>query len=182
MIKKLLIPALLILLAFLTYSCEGIFGEDDEFTMDRRPYYGDQLRLDGYYYFYYDYDEDRQTIHVEILFNNGVIVNGYSMGLVDVNRREQEYRDGTFYNSVKNTVYFWGIFRIFGDSIAYERRYPADSGVLHGYIDSGKILNDTTFHLTRSMRSNGTEVREINELYHFKKFDGKPDSSNRFVK
>ena len=77
----------------------------------------------------------------------------------------------------------WGTFQINKDSIVFERWYPAE--VSKSYYRSGKILNDTTFVITESYRlRNGKkkEWREKNEVYHFKAFSPKPDSTNRFIK
>jgi hypothetical protein len=51
-------------------------------------------------------------------------------------------------------------------------------------VRAGQILNDTTFVIAESYRMNEgkkTEVKERNETYHFKQFNPKPDSTNRFI-
>ena len=50
------------------------------------------------------------------------------------------------------------------------------------YLDKGEIQNDSTFLITKSIRSKTGEEKELNEIYHFKQFSPKPDSTNVFVK
>ena len=64
----------------------------------------------------------------------------------------------------------------------FEKWYPNSPGQPKVYIREGKILNDTTFHITASYRPDGSERREKDEIYHFKQFSPKPDSTNNFVK
>jgi hypothetical protein len=80
--------------------------------------------------------------------------------------------------------YNYGRFLIENDNIKFERWYPG-SPPLPAYIRSGTILNDTTFVITeiyRMKNGNKTEVETgRNEIYHFKQFSPKPDSTNRYV-
>ena len=51
------------------------------------------------------------------------------------------------------------------------------------YLKTGDIINDTTFVITEVERSkDGSERRTINEMYHYKHYSPKPDSTNNFVK
>ena len=60
--------------------------------------------------------------------------------------------------------------------------YSPSGGGTPAYVREGKILNDTTFHITTSYRSNGSERHEKDEVYHFRQFYPKPDSTNNFIK
>lgn len=85
-------------------------------------------------------------------------------------------------NIVRKFKDYWGIFNIKNDSIVFERWYPSSGGPFPAYLRSGKILNDTTFVITKSFRSKiGNEEQQLNETYHFRKFSPKPDSTNIFV-
>jgi hypothetical protein len=75
----------------------------------------------------------------------------------------------------------WGVFNIKDNIIKFERWYPGQ-GAKKAYVREGIILNDTTFHITKSYRSNGSELKDADEVYHFRKFSPKPDSTNVFVK
>lgn len=57
--------------------------------------------------------------------------------------------------------------------------------ILEAYVRAGKILNDTTFHITESYRMvDGvkTNIKQRDEMYYFREFDLKPDSLNNFIK
>jgi hypothetical protein len=73
------------------------------------------------------------------------------------------------------------VFIIEDNVIKFERWYPSERPY-NAFVREGVILKDTTFHITKSYRSNGTEKREKDEIYHFRKFSPKPDSTNVYVK
>jgi hypothetical protein len=53
------------------------------------------------------------------------------------------------------------------------------------YTNIGVILNDTTFQLTESYRlkkGEKTEYQILDEIYHFRQYSPKPDSTNDFIK
>jgi len=49
-----------------------------------------------------------------------------------------------------------------------------------GNVREGIILNDTTFQITKY--TSGSNVSERNEVYHFREFHPKPDSTNKYIK
>lgn len=57
---------------FLIGSCENLsFKKDDELSLNRENYEGNQLRIDGYYYHeYYNPDKNMESI---VFFKNGVL-------------------------------------------------------------------------------------------------------------
>ena len=85
---------------------------------------------------------------------------------------------------IKNIKFFWGVFNIKNNQILYERWCPSEPPY-RTYVREGNIINDTTFVITKLYRMvNGkkTEESELNEVYHFKQFSPKPDSTNKFIK
>ena len=77
----------------------------------------------------------------------------------------------------------WGLFIIDKDIIQIEEYKVSMIEGMPAYIKFGTILNDTTFVLEEERRSNdGSEYSRINEVYHFKQFSPKPDSTNNFIK
>ena len=171
---------ILILIAGLMFSSCNLWEDDDELSMYRRPYEGTELRIDGYYYEKSTDYYGEEWIHVYFFYNNGILLNGLSMKIEDIEYNENEFRNGDFYSFAKKYKDNWGVYQIHGDSIAFERWYP-DYPVTPAYIRIGRILNDTTFYIYKSVRSNGSETRSKDETYYFKEFDGKPDSTNRFI-
>ena len=155
-------------LLLLLSSCK-----DDELTLQRMPYDGDELRLDGYYH--------RKNPNLEIYFfySNGIVRYG---GGGYLSFEEVEYHILNNQIVFGNSKTDWGIFFINGKTIKFERWYPSSGGGVPTYVREGIILNDTTFHITVSYRSDGKERREENEMYYFRQFSPKPDSTNNFIK
>ncbi|MCK5742689.1 MAG: hypothetical protein KAH48_10760 [Chlorobi bacterium] len=171
---------IIILIAAAIFTSCTFWEDDDELSMYRMPYDGTELRIDGYYYEKSTDDYGEERIHVYFFYNNGVLLNGLSMKIEDIERNENNFRNGDFHSHAQKYKHDWGVFQIHGDSISLERWYP-DYPVTPAYISIGRILNDTTFYIYKSIRSNGSEKRSEDETYHFKKFDGKPDSTNKFI-
>ncbi len=81
-------------------------------------------------------------------------------------------------------MYWWGIFNNNEDKITFELWYLSEAPY-KPYISEGKIINDTTFLITKRYRMvDGvqTNIKELNDEYHFRQFYPKPDSTNNFVK
>ena len=53
--------------------------------------------------------------------------------------------------------------------------------VMPTFKAEGIIENDTTLRLYKSIQSDGKEFSE-NDIFHFRKFSPKPDSTNNFIK
>ncbi len=152
-------------------SCDYT-ADNDVFTLPRENYNGNQLRVDGYYYSKND---------GYFFYRNGVFFDpGGGYGYIGKERWEAKSIDKKYLISLISESW-WGQFVIQDSIIKFEMYYPGD-GPLWSYIKEGIILNDTTFHITKSYRSNGTMLSEENEVYHFRKFSPKPDSTNVFVK
>ena len=154
-------------------GCGFLELEDDKLTSEKRLYVGDELRIDGLYYTVgQNMHGDLYTVY--FFYRNGVVRYVGSSNDPEFLNEENRFGDG-------RAKYEWGLFNVEGDKIAFEKWYPASKGIAHSFIRSGKILNDTTFVITESRRSNGEEVREENEMYHFRPFSPKPDSTSRYI-
>jgi hypothetical protein len=163
-------------------SCKktGLF-QDDELSLSRQDYTGNQLRIDGYYYFNYTNEED--YVRTYFFYKNGLILSGGSSLLSKLPDLEKSYKDGTYYNHVKSNKLVWGAHQIEGSKIAFEGWYGEKPYRVYG--QEGVILNDSTFRITQSYRMKNGKKKEVeseNEVYHFKQFSPKPDSTNSFIK
>ena len=151
--------------------------KDDELSIQRRNYIGNELRTDGYFY-YYNQQHYVERIVVYLLYRNGIIRTcGSPVSFQDFENKIDVYSNGS---STKNE---WGVFVVENDNIKYEKWYGArflESYIT--YIYAGKILNDTTFHITESYYSGTKETKQINEVWHFKQSANKPDSTNVYIK
>lgn len=171
---------ILLALVFLVFSiaCEKVL-KDENLTLKKSSYTGTELRLDGYYYFM----NGQNLFETYFFYRNGISIHGGGNGsnTPPLQFIESQFVSESYLNSLKNCKTCWGIFRISGDNIWEEAWYPSSGGGLPVYIRYGKILNDTTFIITRSIHSKTGEENELNETYHFKQFSPKPDSTNKFI-
>jgi len=149
--------------------------EDEKISLLRKEYTGNELRIDGYYYYNNPYDAER--IVVFVLYNNGIIrACGSLSSFQDFENLINAYNKGS---STKNQ---WGVFIVEDNFIKYEKWYGARFLEPYiTYIYEGKILNDTTFHIKERYRPNGKERSTEDLLFHFKQFSPKPDSTNKFI-
>jgi hypothetical protein len=155
-------------------SCtKGIFS-DDKFVTNKTEYTGTQLRIDGYYQ---SKSEVEDYYYLYVFYRNGIVLlpgvsntpSPYIMKFVD-----------NFNHEIKT---FWGLFIIGNGEITIEYYKSKMVEGLPAYIRTGEILNDTTFVLKEEKRSkDGSELKSIDETYHFRKFNPKPDSTNSFLK
>lgn len=158
------------------FSCRGERWDDD-LTLPKQDYTGNQLRVDGYYYSI----TSNNNYQIFFYYRNGCVLEAGVVEADNLAASEQSYMNGTFYNAVKNYKHDWGRFTIEGAMIKDELWKP-NTGPLEAYTSEGQILNDTTFKMTKSWRScKPKKVREFEETYHFKQLSPKPDSTNTFT-
>jgi hypothetical protein len=140
--------------------------KDDELSIKRVPYTGNELRTDGYYY---EMGGNGQIWNTFFFYRDGVVLNGGSgnvgMTLEDM---DNNFQSEAFRNSIGK--YSWGVFVINGDNITINRwtYSPGLGSGLPTLLQKGKIVNDTTFYL---------EQGEQQLYHHFRHFYPKPDST-----
>ncbi len=152
---------------------------DDELSIQRTPYYGNELRIDGYYY--NEYFEGYITVY--FFYQNGIILYGSSFPINEISILEDEYKSGLHYEHSRNNKPSWGVFIIEDNKICFERWYPSEIP-FKAFVSEGEILNDSTFIITESYRVQNdvkTLIQKENNTYHFKQFSPKPDSLNPFI-
>ena len=169
---------MLLILAVVLTNCDAFVDDDDELSMYRVPYESSELQINGYYYQLFNNDT---KMDIYLFYRNGILLSVGTTPIEDIDIMEKNLRNETYISTYKSSKTHWGVYYIQGDSIAFEKWFPSMPPT-QAYIRIGKILNDKTFQMTKLMRSNGSERMNIDEIYHFKIFDGKPDSTNRFIK
>ena len=174
---------ILFIMSILLTQCFKVF--DDELSLPLTTYTGNQIRIDGYYYTIgsvYDVDKDAILEGVIIdsyfFYENGIVLNMYGVenSLEEMDETIEKFRSA---KRVYDTKYGWGVFVIEGNILKFELWMPGTPR--RAFVNECVILNDTTFHIIKSYRSNKTEEREENELYYFRSYSPKPDSTNRFT-
>jgi hypothetical protein len=171
----------IVLLTTLFSSCESLiemfFGKNEELTFIRTDYDGSQLRTDGYYYCRH---EDRDVVYsIFFFYKNGVVLHGGAPSQDELITREEEFKNGQYLEYVKKSASAWGLFKVDSTTIQYEMLYY---GPFRAFINSGDIINDTTFVITKRKASNSSEEITLDNTFHFKQFSPKPDSTNVYIK
>ncbi len=169
MVKKNIKLLVLTLIPFFVTSCiiyaTGIF--DQKLKIKKQNYKGNEIRLDGFYYTEYYKDHFK----IVFLYSNGIFID-YSAGY-NYNDILNSNNLRFILNYKKTPMYMYGLFQINDSIIKIEKWLPSSGGPTKAYLREGKILNDTTFYLMH---------REKKEIFRFKQFSTKPDSTNRFIK
>ena len=166
-----------IILVFLTSitsvltSCGSVF--DESWTLQRRDYSGNELRTDGYYYIF-----EENLTSVYFLYRNGIILSADSYSTHDLDT--VEYRMAKSSYDFTKTQNGWGIFGVKGNEIEFEWWLPILG--LPSIKCKGYIENDTTIHITEWYRKDTKKTFFESEVWHFKQFSPKPDSTNNFIK
>ena len=171
--------SLLYLFGFLIVlnACRRINNCDkkEKFTLSRQDIAGTQMKLNGYYY-------SLETMPM-FFYRNGVLhcgsVSNSGNNIIEI---ENQILTGEYYNKIKNRINEWSLFSINGTEVKYE--YFLRKGELNCWypvIATGEILNDSTLLFTSIVNSDGTEPKTIHNVWHFKAFSPKPDSTNSFL-
>ena len=166
----------LIIITFLI-SCKK-----DELSIPRTPCTSTQLRLDGYYYQKWGNPERWQFY---FFYRDGTVFGGSTFLAAETLNVEREFMDGSYVNDVKNHEAYWGLFKIEGAKIQFEKWYPVNAGATQAFVDAGSILNDTTFIIEESYnleRNKKKDYNKVNLTFHFRFLSPKPDSTNNVLK
>jgi hypothetical protein len=161
-------------------SCCSTLFPDEKLTMQREDYEGNKLEIDGYYY-RQEVTETSSRTMVMFLYRNGILLSCGSFSTTDLNIVVEEIPNR--YTLLKKNKNGWGVFFIDKNLIQIEQYVESPPGASSSiYRRSGYIENDTTIHFTKSYYSGRNETKQIDEVWHFKQFDNKPDSTNVFIK
>ena len=160
---------LLIIVVLLT----GCYTTLNELTMQKTPYLGNELRIDGYYYSDIWFGSYRDVV---VFYRDGFCIRD----LVD--STEQIERDfllnEELINRIKNVPTNIGVFQIMYPDIQFEIwEYRTDPTTYFG-----TILNDTTFIINKWVNNRTKETKSENLTHRFKQFAPKPDSTNVYIK
>ena len=179
--SKYLIYTLFVILAVtILNSCSN--SAEYELTIEKEPYLGNELRIDGYYYYQEDGNGSIVYTHVLFFYKNGVVFDGKSQRTGNLDTVEKYFLDGEHevfleYNDV------WSTFKVRKDSLIFENwNPPTVSQGPEPILNYCEIINDTTFRVYKTKLYSQKDFDEVNLTYHFRKFDHKPDSTNNFIK
>jgi hypothetical protein len=172
--------ACILFLFLMTSSCNFFIGKDEKLSLVRRPVNTNSLRIDG---FYYEGDiAPDETTTVYYFYQDGTV---YSPGSYRGEKFEEWItKESTSSDLIAQSKKFktsWGVFQIDNEKIVFEKWEPSSGPLFEVYRQSGTILNDSTFIIEKVVNGDDPLRNFIKEIYHFKKFKHKPDSTNDFV-
>jgi hypothetical protein len=175
---------ILILIAVLglNASCKKLgLCEDDNLSIVRKDYLGDELRIDGFF-IEYQQDSSEEYTNLKFFYQNGV-----ELGFLDYNNKANNSGDldiDKIDNSLKS-IGAWGVYNISGKKIEIERYRITINGCRKTTYQEGEIQNDTTFIINRIEYRDGGKIESVetpNSTFYFRPLDTKPDSTNSFIK
>lgn len=162
----------LFLIIALFISCK-----DEDLVLPRTPNNSNLLKLNGYY-FHNPTGIDSNITVVDFLYTNGISLNIGGTQSKDLTVIEENLKKDL--NFADNKI-GWGVYVINNDNIEIEN-WAATEGKRKTSSRKGKILNDSTFVITRFFSAFTQKEYEISDSYHFKAYSPKPDSTNSFIK
>lgn len=183
MTKMTKIAALLMLFTLMTNCEKNKLCNDDELSLQKVDYKGNQLRINGYYFGDVNRNSSKPFANIYYLYNNGIFFTSDASDL-------DEAEAGTINVDIENSFGkqikgLWGVFQINDNVIEIERWRSRTNGCETTIYERGDILNDTTFIITkREYREKGTasKTETPNSTFYFRPLDAKPDSTNSFIR
>lgn len=175
--KKVHFPIIAALLLFAACKKLGIC-HDAEFSIEKTPYTGSQLRTDGYYYGEPDTDYAGVVRRdVLILYRNGIVAFPGSKQQDSMDQHAAE-------PMMTDLISGWGMYIVEGNTIKTERWQSTYGPCKPIILTNATILNDTTMVLTtyESRTKRGKpETGAYNERYNFRQMANKPTGDGAAV-
>lgn len=173
-----------VLAGFLLTACDGGIQlcEHTDFSFTVTNYNGAEVRTDGLYHSRPEAGAANPVVEYFVLYNNGIMLDGKSVGFADLDSRYQSIVDaGQTYG--KDCKSCWGAFDINQQSITLERWITDPCGE-PVFQRTGTILNDSTLVLKTEVEiDKGVEssTLTVSDTFDFRYAAVKPDSTNPFI-
>jgi len=161
------------------------FGScDDKLTLTKAPYSGEEIRIDGYYY----RENTDYCVSVYFFYSDGTFIDAGCLSCkpneIETYMRNMDWNQ--WRKAMDDSSIGYGIFRVSDNELFIEMWRPSSSWFsFPAYLYTGKVLNDSTFIIKKVQPSKPSafdnETRSRHEIFRFKQFSPKPDSTNRFV-
>jgi hypothetical protein len=153
-------------------------ADDEQLSLQRTRYEGDDIRLDGYWYHWHMYS-DLQLVY--FLYRDGTLLDA-SCYFGEGEDPEDAIRSAEWQRAVQERRFCWGVFVVDSDRIFLEKWTPPVNGG-HGVGRKvGVIFDREHIHVDSVLSPSTGEATELDQDWYFKEFSPKPDHSNPFVK
>ncbi len=164
-----------ILFGLVLLSCK----KDKPMELQKTPYFGSELKTNGYYYSSVIDDEGVQRYAIVVLYRDGTflfpgIEREHNTSLSEI---EAEIVNGNAYANSADRKLAWGLFLVDNDELTVENWFPVLFRGMHTVQSRAIIENDSTFTVQPNDKKGGWPER----TYYFKAFSPKPDSTNAFI-
>ena len=173
MVTKKAILVVFCILSLVMIGCSKVVAD---LGMQRKPYFGTDLKIDGYYYSEPMWKE-KESFAVAVFYRNGVSM------LVFLEMGQSPERDfllnESLISDMKSKPHSIGVFSINSHSLEMENFIGR--GFRHTYKSYYEIINDSTFVMKRFIGIEGSESFH-NLKFKFKKFSPKPDSASVYIR
>lgn len=148
---------------------------DHKISMVQTPNNSTSLRLDGIYL----HEDSLDIVDLFFLYQDGTIL---SRGSIQKDRLASKLAqlEVSTDEKYKKMEFLWGRYIIDRDVIKFEKLALSDKPY-RAFIKEGVILNDSTFVINKAYNSKGKDLRNVSEIYRFRKTKTKPDSDNKWV-
>lgn len=149
----------------------------EELLLNKTPYLGN-IETKGCFF----REIEEEFYEVFFIYNDGVFLSGGVMRLNDIeNNLDDAVNSFVELGYFKNTQYGWGVWKEEGDQIIIEKWLSGSGGPYPVGRYVGDIINDTTINIafTYQLPPEGDEEKQI---FKFREFSPKPDSTNTFIK
>ena len=169
-----------LLLVFVVLCCFAC--KKNKFTFSPQAQNNPPLMLSGYYDHTFSLSNGSIEHDIIFLYTNGVVLFAAS-DEGSLSSTENDFKNGNYYAAIKNEKNSWGPFKINDGILEFQRWFPAENAPVHFY--TCKILNNQSFEIYQTgymVRGKKNQARNISEVYTFKAFAPKPDSTNKYVK
>jgi hypothetical protein len=142
-----------------------------------------KLNLNGYFYLKKSSPFENSN-NVYFLYENGIILYVGSLSSNDETTITNYINNEILkYNTIYKTKYYWGLYNISENNITIERWQPGSAGERLKTVKSkGEVVNKNSFKLTSSYSNYTKKNYQFEEIYEFRAFSPKPDSTNNFIK
>ena len=154
----------------------------NNFTFTPQSQNNPPLMLSGYYDHTFSLSNGSIEHDILFLYTNGVVLFA-ATDEINLIETENDFKSGKYYAAIKNEKNSWGPFKINEGTLEFQRWFPAENAPVHFY--TCKILNNQSFEIYQTgfmVRGKKKQTRNISEVYTFKAFGPKPDSTNKYVK
>lgn len=163
--------SLLLVLTSAFVACKKLnLCEDDNLSMPKTTFTGNQLRIDGIYHATFENDSSFALL---VFYANGLFLTSTETN-TSLSAIEAQMIDGSFYEKKKNAKTNWGLYQV--DNGLTTEGWKKTPGCYPALQLTGEIINDSTITIGNLMLKDNLSL-----TYHFKSFQPKPDSTNCFI-